>query len=132
LLSAPRDSLLEPAVRSNAQPRSQPRSLRLCDSFRFFLFCTSSIAAGAAVFLQLVVQGLQTDTQNFSRAGLIVVSGLESLNNQQPLGFADRRSNPNTNGIRIIRRRPHQGVSESRRQMLCLSDCAFTNNYCAL
>src|SRR5207248_9577276 len=82
-----------------SKPRLQPKSLRLCDSFRFFLLCTSSIAAGAAVFLQLVVQGLQADTQNFSRAGLIVVGGLERFTNQRPLRFADRRSNPNADRI---------------------------------
>ena len=51
------------------------------------------------VFLQLVVQRLEADAENLGSPSLVVVGRLKRLENQSPLGLADRRPDSEMNRI---------------------------------
>src|SRR5580700_2105455 len=57
------------------------------------------IGGGAAILLQLIMQGFQANAENLSGAGLIVAGGLQGLQNQQLLGFFHSRAHVQVNGI---------------------------------
>src|ERR1035437_4843581 len=69
------------------------------------------------VFLQLVVQSFQADSEEFRRPRFILVGGRQSLHDQFALGFVDCGAN----GEAEARKRAgirHRRASEIRRKML--------------
>src|SRR5260370_42108520 len=75
------------------------------------------------------MERLQADTKDLSCPGLVVVGGLESLDNQLPLGLAHGGPDTDANGISIICRGPHRSVAESWRQVLGLDHGPFADNH---
>src|SRR5579862_963131 len=86
--------------------------------------------AGAlrAVFLQLVVQRLQADAQNFCGASLVVVGGLQRFQNEQTLSLTDGGADPQTYGVRLLDRGAWNDLAEARGQVLHLDHGAIANN----
>src|SRR5260370_28488069 len=78
--------------------------LLLLQFLRFFLLFGTirAVCRRASVLFEFVMQSLQADAQNLGSAGLVVVGGLESLQNQQPLGFAYGCAHAHANRVRII------------------------------
>src|ERR1700745_3444437 len=89
----------------------------LCDALVDVVGCVG----GAAILLQLVVQGFQADTEDLRGPGLVISGGLERLKDQAALCFVHRGTHLHLHGVggdaRICRRHPHWAVAEAGWQM---------------
>src|SRR5262245_1251114 len=92
---------------------------------RFFLLLARR---AAAELIQLVVQRLQADAEDFRGARLVVACVLERHQDQPALGFLDRRP-----WLQRDHRLDHvRGIGDERRQMLRLDEFAVGQNDGAL
>src|SRR5205823_3820731 len=66
---------------------------------------------GCLVLLQLIVQGLQANAEDFRRPRLVVAGGFQSLENEQPLGFADSGAHAQANGITFAGGNARRGMA---------------------
>src|SRR5579872_4570378 len=71
------------------------------------------IGCRVAVFLQLIMQGFQADTENFCRPRLVIAGRFDGLQNQPPLGFFHSCAHSQVYGIGILGRGPNGGLTES-------------------
>src|ERR1043165_3033059 len=77
------------------------------------------------VFLQLVVQRLEADAEDFGGARLVVVGGFERLPDEEHLGLLDGRADAYPHGVGFLQRRAGLHLAESRRQVADVDDRAF-------
>src|SRR5882672_8955786 len=79
-----------------------------------------SRGAGSAVFLKLIVQGLEADAKNFRGPGLVVPGGGQGLENQHLFRLADRGADAQSDAVGIPGRLAAACLTEVRRQMAWL------------
>src|SRR5271165_2333938 len=96
------------------------------------LLAGDRLGAGAAILLQLVVQRLQTDAENFRGPGFIVAGRFQSLEDEHLLGFFDGGADAEADRIGIVGRGAQRSLAESRWQMLGLNDSAVANDHRSL
>ncbi len=87
-----------------------------------------SVRLLSAVFLQLVVQGLQADSQDVGGPCLVVVGGFEGFQDEQTLGFIDGGSHAEPNCVCFLHRGAREDVAKARRQVPDVDDRAFADD----
>src|SRR5215471_15468935 len=81
------------------------------------------------VFLELVVQRLEADAENFSRARLVVVRGFKGLQDQQAFGLIDSGADTEMDRIGIVHWRSRDGLPKSWWKVLSLDVRTRANNH---
>src|SRR5262252_3797144 len=69
---------------------------------RYFFLSWSRFRPGAAIFLQFVMKGLQTDSKNLSGTSLVIAGRFERFQNQHLLCFFDGSAYPKSDSVRIV------------------------------
>src|SRR5712672_1729895 len=87
---------------------------------------------GGAVLLQLIVQGLQADAENFRGFGLVVLGVLERPHDEPALGLFHGGSDAELDTVAIHHWRFHDRRSEDRRKMASLDVALSGQNHGAL
>src|SRR5579863_1646925 len=80
---------------------------------QFLLLARSRLRCSAAVFLQLIMQGFQADSEDFSRPCLVVAGGLQGLEDQQLFRFPNGCAHPQADAVRIAGRGAQRSMSEA-------------------
>src|SRR5271166_1523032 len=88
--------------------------------------------AMSAILLQLVMQGLQADAEDFGRARLIIIGGFQRLQNEQTLGLTHRGADAEPHRVGFLHRRARNHLSETRWQVLGLDQRTFAYDHGAL
>src|ERR1700716_853087 len=73
---------------------------------RLFLLYSGGFGGGIAVFLQLIMQGFQTYSENFRGAGLVIAGRLEGLQDEHFFGLFNGCTNAETHSVRVVGRGP--------------------------
>ena len=120
-------------LRRSMVERSEPLTTRpKPSSAGHFFFAGSGFRRRAPVFFQLIVEGFQTDSQNFRGTRLIVAGGLERFQDQHFLGFFDRRAYAQADGVGVVGCGTQRGLTETRRQVLGLHHAGVADDHGAL
>src|SRR5271165_4270387 len=96
------------------------------------LLAGDRLGAGAAILLQLVVQRLQTDAENFRGPGFIVAGRFQSLQDEHFLSLFDGCADSQADRIGIVGRGAKRRLPKSWRQMLGLDHSAIADDHRSL
>src|SRR6202451_1657485 len=97
-----------------------------------FLPARSRLGGSTAIFLQLIMQGFQTDSEDLGGPGLVVSGAFQSFQDQQPLRLFHRCAYSEADGVGIVGAAAQRGVTETRRQMFGFNHPSVTDNHSAL
>src|SRR4029077_6888704 len=75
------------------------RSAGGADTGSLLFLSRNRIRGGGAVLLELVVQSLEADPEDFRGSGFVVAGGLKRLQDEHFFGFADGSANSEANGV---------------------------------
>src|SRR5215470_5928108 len=102
--------------------------LMTAQSLKCLAGCFRCRVGGAAVFLELIVKGLQANAKDFRGAGLIVIGGRKCLEDQHFLGFAHSCPDFQPYSVGIAGGDAEACAAEIRRQMAGLNQRSLTHN----